>query len=63
MGSIIDGRRWLRERIAHLEAALEGDDLDEGQREAVTTELEQLRAEHGQASRRRWWRWFGGPRA
>lgn len=62
VGPIIDGHRWIKERIGHLEAALERDDLDEGQRQAITTELDQLRAEHSRTGRRRWWRLFGGPR-
>jgi hypothetical protein len=62
MGSIIDGSRWIKERIGHLETALERGDLDEEQRRAVTAELERLRGEHGRASRSRRWRLFGGPR-
>jgi hypothetical protein len=55
MPGVIDGRRWWRERIAHLEAALRGD-LTEEQRAAIETELAQARAELRQS--RRWRRWL-----
>ncbi len=57
MGSIIDGRKWTRERIGFLESALAGDDLDEEQRLLLRAELEQLRGEQAAAGRRRrrWW--------
>ncbi len=57
MPGIIDGRRWLRQRIAHLEALLEEGPPPE-QRVALEAELETARAELGRAGAwRRWLLW------
>jgi hypothetical protein len=55
MPGVIDGRRWWRERIAHLEDALRGD-ITKEQRTAIEAELAQARAEFRQT--RRWRRWL-----
>lgn len=60
MGSIIDGRAWIKERIRHLEAALADDSLDADQHEAINEELDRLRAEGAAGRHRRWWRLLGG---
>ncbi|MDQ2728229.1 MAG: hypothetical protein M3Y91_10295 [Actinomycetota bacterium] len=63
MGSIINGRAWIKERTRHLEAALADDSLDGDQRAAIQDELDRLRAESTEAGRhRRWWWILGGPR-
>jgi hypothetical protein len=59
MPGVIDGRRWLRQRIAHLEAAISADPPDE-QRARLQTELEAARAELRRT--RRWFGWLWGPR-
>ena len=61
MGSIINGRAWIKERTRHLEAALADDSLDADQRAAIQAELDGLRAEGAAAGRRRrWWFILGG---
>jgi hypothetical protein len=50
---LIDGRGWLRQRIARLEEALRGDLPDE-QRAAVEAELQQARGELRWSRVRRW---------
>ena len=63
MGSIINGRAWIRERTRHLEAALADDSLDADQHAAIQAELDRLRAEGAAAGRRRRWWWIlGGQR-
>jgi hypothetical protein len=57
MPGVIDGRRWLRQRIAHLEAALAADPPDD-QRARLQTELDAARAELRRA--RSWSRWLRG---
>jgi hypothetical protein len=59
VAGVIDGRRWLRQRIQHLEARLE-DDLSDAQRAEVQAELDRIRAELRHERRRRWLLW--GPR-
>ncbi|HEY3811008.1 MAG TPA: hypothetical protein VGL49_06200 [Acidimicrobiales bacterium] len=55
MPGVIDGRRWWRQRIAHLEEALRGDLSDE-QRAEIEAELAQARMEL--RSNRRWLSWL-----
>jgi hypothetical protein len=62
MGPIIDGGDWLNRRLGHLEAALNASGTD-AEREAIQTEIDQLRAE-AKVLRRRvrlWWIWGGRP--
>jgi hypothetical protein len=59
MAGVIDGRRWLRQRIQHLEAQLRGD-LNDDQRAHLEAQLAQARAELRHERRRRWLWW--GPR-
>lgn len=56
MGSIIDGRKWTRDRISTLEAALEGGEHDEVQQALIQAELDHLRSELASANR---WRRLG----
>jgi hypothetical protein len=54
---VIDGRRWLRQRIARLEDLLGGDPPAE-QRAQLETELAEAKAElHRMAGWRRWLLW------
>jgi len=63
MPGIIDGHAWVRQRIAHLHAALDGGELTESQRALVETELELLEAEAAREKRRfRRWLLWGRPR-
>ena len=60
---VIDGDRWIAERIAYLEGLL-GSDLPSGHREAVEAEIERLKKERGYhvgGFRMRWFpsRWIG----
>ena len=58
MSSIIDGRKWLETRLAHLEAQLAGDDhLSDDERKAIEAETVELKAELA-ASRRRFRRFL-----
>jgi hypothetical protein len=59
VGGVIDGRRWLRQRIQQLEARLQ-EDLSDAQRAEVQSELDRARAELRHERRRRWLWW--GPR-
>lgn len=46
MSGIVDGRRWVDQRVRHLEDLLHVDhpgELSDAQRQAVEAELEQLR--------------------
>ena len=45
-GRIIDGERWIAERVKFLEERL-GEELGEGERRAVEAELELLAKERG----------------
>jgi hypothetical protein len=60
MPDIIDGHRWLLERIDHLEHLIT-DDLSTNQREAVQAELARLRDELGRSRRHRRWSFLLGP--
>ncbi|MGI8753635.1 MAG: hypothetical protein ACR2MN_15255 [Acidimicrobiales bacterium] len=63
MGSIINGRAWIKERTRHLEVALADESLDADQHAAIEEELDRLRAEGVAAGRhRRWWWVLGGRR-
>jgi hypothetical protein len=58
---IIDGERWIRERLRFLRSQLENDELDADTRAAVESEIETLSAEKGLTVRgfrslRGWWR-------
>jgi hypothetical protein len=62
MAPIIDGGDWLNKRLRHLEAALDASGTD-AEREAIQTEIDQLRAA-AKVVRRRvrlWWLWGGRP--
>jgi hypothetical protein len=57
MPGVIDGRRWLRQRIAHLEEMLR-DDPPAEQRPHIEAELARARAElRSTGSWRRWLLW------
>jgi hypothetical protein len=57
MPGVIDGRRWLRQRIQHLEEALAGDPPAE-LRPQLEAELAEARAElHRTGTWRRWLLW------
>jgi hypothetical protein len=60
MAGVVDGRRWLRQRIQHLEAELQGE-VSEARRAQLTSELEQAQAELARQRRRRWLMWGTGP--
>ena len=64
MSGIIDGRRWLENRLAHLQAQLQDDaGLSDDNRKAIETEIAELKAELA-SSRRRFRRfifWGGRP--
>ena len=59
---IIDGDRWIRERLEFLRARLDADDLTPEQRQAAEAEVETLSKERGltagwwQRSGPGWWR-------
>jgi hypothetical protein len=53
---IVEGRQWLEQRIAFLEAELSRDPSD-GTRALIEVELATLREEL-RTTRRRRWRWF-----
>jgi hypothetical protein len=57
---VIDGRRWLRQRIQHLEGQLRGD-LTDAQRAPLEAELDRARAELRRQRRRRWLLWGTRP--
>jgi hypothetical protein len=57
---IIDSRQWLRERLAHLHTALEGD-LAPEQREAIEAEIGRLTEELKSTRGRSILRWLGFP--
>jgi hypothetical protein len=62
VSGVIDGRKWLKDRLRHLESQLDAEPSDE-QRKALEVEIEKLRAEAG-ANRRlfgRWFLWGGRP--
>ena len=60
MPGIISGRDWLETRLRHLEAALETD-LDEEERAAIQTEIDELRHKAKVGKRRRLgWLILGG---
>ncbi|MCA1656725.1 MAG: hypothetical protein LC713_03285, partial [Actinobacteria bacterium] len=44
MAGIIDGRQWLRDRVSHLRALLDGDPTAE-ERAAIEAEMDQLLVE------------------
>lgn len=56
MSGVIDGRKWLQDRLRHLQAQLDADPSDD-QRQAIEAEIEKLRGEAG-SSHRRWRRWL-----
>jgi hypothetical protein len=56
VSGVIDGRKWLQDRLRHLQAQLDVEPSDD-QRKAIEAEIEKLRAEAG-VSRRRFRRWF-----
>jgi hypothetical protein len=62
VSGIIEGRKWLEERLRHLEAALSTEVTDD-QRKAIEAEIEKLRGEAGASHRhfRRWFLWGGRP--
>jgi hypothetical protein len=60
MAGVVDGRRWLRQRIQHLEAQLQGE-VSEPRRAQLRSELEQARAELSRQRWRRWLMWGTGP--
>jgi hypothetical protein len=62
MSGVIDGRKWLQDRLRHLQAQLDAEPSDD-QRKAVEAEIEKLRAEATASHRRfrRWFLWGGRP--
>jgi hypothetical protein len=60
MPGVIDGRRWLRQRIQHLEAQLR-EEVSEARRSQLSSELEQARTELRRERRRRWLWWGSRP--
>ncbi len=64
MAGIIDGRRWLETRLAHLEEQLHDENgLSEADRKAIEAEMAEIKAELA-TSRRRFRRfilWGGRP--
>jgi hypothetical protein len=64
VSGIIDGRKWLEERLAHLEGQLRDDTgLSDEARKAIETEAAELKTELA-SSRRRFRRfifWGGRP--
>lgn len=63
---VIDGDRWIAERIAYLKGVLEGE-LSSDQRKAVEAEIDRLSKERGYhlgGFRMRWFpsRWIGNRR-
>jgi hypothetical protein len=61
MPGVIDGRRWLRQRIAHLEEALQSDP-PAGQRQQLEAELAGARQELRRTGGWRRWLLFGARR-
>jgi len=53
---IIDGRRWLRQRIAHLEERLQAEDPSTEERAQLETELAEAKAELRRSAG--WARWL-----
>ena len=53
---VIDGDRWIKQRLAFLREALNNTELSEGQRQAVEDEIRRLSSERGIRAhgRRRW---------
>ena len=63
MSGIIDGRKWLENRLAHLQTQLQDPMLSEDDRKIIEAESAELKAELT-ASRRRFRRfifWGGRP--
>jgi hypothetical protein len=62
VSGIIEGRRWVQERLRHLRAALTTDITDD-QRKAIEAEIEKLQGEARVSHRRlrRWFLWGGRP--
>jgi len=63
MSGIIDGKKWLENRLAHLQAQLQDPMLSEDDRKVIEAEAAELKAELT-ASRRRFRRfifWGGRP--
>jgi hypothetical protein len=62
VSGIIEGRRWVEERLRHLRAALTTDITDD-QRKAIEAEIEKLQGEATVSQRRlrRWFLWGGRP--
>ncbi len=60
MPGVIDSRKWLRQRITHLEELLQSDPPDE-QRQVIQAELDQARAELRRTSGWRRWLLWGSP--
>ena len=60
MSGIIDGRRWLEERLRQLQAALDANPTAD-ERVAIESEMAKLREEAGSHRRRfrRWLLWGG----
>jgi len=58
---VIDGRRWLRQRIAQLEELLAGDPPAD-QRAQIEAELDEAKAELHRTSGWRRWLLFGARR-
>jgi hypothetical protein len=62
VSGVIDGRKWLQDRMRHLQAQLDADPSDD-ERQAIEAEMDKLRAEaassHGRF--RRWFIWGGRP--
>lgn len=58
---IIDGKAWVEQRLKHLRAALEGDEVTDGQRVLIQIEIDELEQELGREKRkiRRWLIWGG----
>jgi hypothetical protein len=62
VSGIIDGKRWLEDRLVALEAELNAD-LSDGERQAIESELTRVRQELSEHRRRfrRWLIWGGRP--
>jgi hypothetical protein len=60
MAGVIDGRRWLRQRIQHLEAQLQ-EEVSEARRAQLSSELEQARTELRRQRWRHWLLWGSRP--
>jgi hypothetical protein len=46
-GHIIDGERWIRERLRFLRERLDGEVLEPGERKAIEAEVTALNQERG----------------